>query len=150
MTTNKLLKVVSFSALAFFSFAGYADSPWYALDHDPESAAIDGFHWRKKCTAATEHNNPASMIESYKTLEEPYSFSVRDVKEGGVIVQTTITKIYKKNKKYNEVTTWYRGRERCEKFTLKERTAIERDIEAEKKKRADEDREAQRIRDRYK
>jgi hypothetical protein len=90
------------------------------------------------------------MIESYKMLEEPYSFSVRDVKEGGVIVQTTITKIYKKDQKFNVATTWYRGKERCEKLTLKERMAIERGIEAEKKKRADEDREAQRIRDRYK
>lgn len=108
------------------------------------------FIGEKKCTAATEYNNPASMIESYKMLEEPYSFSVRDVKEGGVIVQTTITKIYKKDQKFNEVTTWYRGKERCEKLSLKERMAIERAVEEEKQKRRDQERETQRIRDRYK
>jgi hypothetical protein len=147
---KEIFKIILFSVSAFISCVCYAGSPWYALDYDPESAATDGFHWRKKCTAATEYNNPASMIEEYKMLEEPYSFSVRDVKEGGVIVQTTITRIYKKDQKFNLSTTWYRGKERCERLSLKERMAIERDIEAEKKKRMNEDREVQRIRDRYK
>jgi len=75
---------------------------------------------------------------------------VQDVNEGGVIVQTTITRINNKNKKYNEVTTWYRGKERCEKFSLKERMAIERTIEDEKQKRANKKQETQRIQDRYK
>lgn len=136
------------------SSSSYADPTWYTLRPDPDSAAIDGFHWRKKCTPegyGWGYDTPSSMINGYKNDDNPdYSLSVKDIKEGGIVVQTTITRIYKKNKKFNEVTTWYRGKERCEKFSLKERMAIEREIEKEKQKRAKEKQESQQVIERYK
>ena len=132
----------------------YAEPTWYTLRPDPDSSAIDGFHWRKICTPEGYrwgYDTPSSMINGYKNDDNPnYSITVKDIKEGGVVVQTTITRVHKKNKKFNKVVTWYRGKERCEKFSLKERMAIERDIEKEKKKRAKEEKESQRVIEHYK
>ncbi len=151
---KKIITAILLSVATVISSASYASSTWYTLRPDPESSAIDGFHWRKKCTLegyGYGYDNPSSMINGYKNSDNPdYSLSVQDVKEGGVIVQTTITRINNKNKKYNEVTTWYRGQERCEKFSLKERMAIEKSIEKEKEKRRKKEQETQLIRDRYK
>ncbi len=149
-----IITTIILTLATVISSTGYADPKWYTLRPDPESAAIDGFYWRKKCTPegyGYGYDNPSSMINGYKNSDDPeYSLSVKDVKEGGDIVQVTITRINIKNKKYNEVTKWYRGKERCEKFSLKERMTIEQAIKDEKQKRANQEKETQQIKDRYK
>lgn len=149
-----IITTIMFTLATTISSASYADSTWYTLRPDPESAAIDGFYWRKKCTAegyGYGYDNPGSMINGYKNSDDPgYSLSVKDVKDGDVIVQTTITRINIRDTKYNEVTKWYRGKDRCEKFSLKERMTIEQAIEDEKQKRANKEQETQRIKNRYK
>jgi hypothetical protein len=63
---KRILATVLFSVTAIISSVGYADSAWYALDFDLNSAAIDGYHWRMKCTRAREDWNPADLILDYK------------------------------------------------------------------------------------
>jgi hypothetical protein len=88
-------------------FTSTAFGNWYSQDPDYyrciENAYIKGTMFEM----ISDIDGPATLIRSLNDV--PMKFTTRDVKEGGKIVETTITIPY-----YGKSVTFYRTKERCE------------------------------------
>lgn len=113
-----ILRVILFPVAAVVSCAAQADSAWYTL-------------WNQ-CEEPETGAGPAHDITSSKHHGE--LISVKDVTEGGKVVEVTVTTTHQ-----NPGKTYYRTKERCKKGLAKQQAEYAR-----------KEREQQQLRDRYK